>query len=47
MQISYRRTPPSLLERAFARLVKRQPVPTVAVVRVDLVRTANMEFTQD
>jgi hypothetical protein len=37
MDISYRRTPPSLLERALARLLKRWLIPTAHVHRLDLV----------
>lgn len=44
MEISYRRTPTSLLEGAFARLVKRRPIRSEAVVRVDLFHAVDLEF---
>lgn len=46
MEIYYRRTPPSLLERAFAGLVKRQPAFTGPVVRADVVRGIDLELRQ-
>ena len=44
MDISYRRTPPSLLERALARLVKRRLIPTAPVHRLDLVHDVDLEL---
>ncbi len=47
MNISYRRRPPiSLLERALARLVARQPLPAVASTRLDLVPDVDLELRQ-
>lgn len=43
MDISYRRTPPSLLERALTRLVKRRLIPTA---RLDLVHDVDLRFTR-
>lgn len=37
MDISYRRTPPSILERALARLAKRRSLSSPLVAQVDLV----------
>ena len=47
MEVSYRRTPPSLLERAFARLLKHPPVPASAVVQIDFFNGADPEFWRD
>jgi len=44
MDISYRRTPTSLLERTLARLVKRQLIPTMRVHRLDLVHDVDLEL---
>jgi len=44
MEISYRRTRPSLLERSLARLVKRQPAPASPAVRPDVVRGIDLEL---
>lgn len=44
MEISYRRTPTSLLEAAFARLVKPRPIRSEAVVRVDLFLVVDLEL---
>jgi len=46
MDISYRRTPPSLLERALAHLVKRRPLPSSSTARVDLVHNVDLELRQ-
>lgn len=37
MDISYRRTPPSLLERTFARLLKCRAMAVSDLVQLDLV----------
>lgn len=44
MEISYRRTPPSLLERALGRLVTLRPVSSAFPVRIDLVHCVDLEF---
>ncbi len=44
MEIFYRRTPPSLLERALARLMKRGHIVPDAACRIDLVRDADPDF---
>ena len=46
MDISYRRTPPNLLERALARLVKGRLIPTAHVHRLDLVHDVDLEVRQ-
>lgn len=46
MDISYRRTPPSLLERALARLVKRRLILTMRVHRLDLVHDVDLKIRQ-
>lgn len=46
MEISYRRTPPSLLERALARLVKRRLVSTTRVHRLDLIHDVDLKVRQ-
>jgi hypothetical protein len=46
MEISYRRPPVSLQERALARLVRRRSEPAGASVRADLVRGVDVEFRQ-
>lgn len=44
MEISYRRTSTSLLERALARLLKRRQVPAHPDARFDLVHNVDLEF---
>lgn len=46
MDISYRRTPPTLLERALARLVKRRLIPTAHIHQLDLVHDLDLRFTR-
>lgn len=46
MDISYRRTPPNLLERALARLVKHRPVLAISAARLDLVYDVDLEVRQ-
>lgn len=46
MDISYRRTPPSLLERALAHLVKRRLTPTTRLHRLDLVHDVDLDVRQ-
>lgn len=46
MDISYRRTPPSLFERALARLVKRRLISATRVHRLDLVYDVEVEVRQ-
>lgn len=43
MEISYRRPPPSLLERTFARQVKRRAVQTPAPAQLDLAVNPGIE----
>lgn len=45
MEISYRRTPPSPLERSLARLVTRRPIVGDSVSRIDLVRDLHLDFS--
>lgn len=44
MDLSCRRTPPSLLERALARLVKGRLIPTARLHRLDLVHDVDLEL---
>lgn len=44
MEISYRRTPPSLLERALARLAKRGGASALSLIRVDLVLATDLDI---
>jgi hypothetical protein len=44
MDISYRRTPPSLLERTLARFVRRRPVAANPVAKLDLVHDVELEL---
>lgn len=46
MDISYRRTPPSFLERDLARLVKRRLVPSAPIQRLDLVHDLDLDVRQ-
>ncbi len=46
MDISYRRTPPSLLERALARLAKRRIIPTAPIDRIDFVHDVELKVSQ-
>lgn len=45
MDISYRRIPPSLLERAFARLVNQESAPADPAVRLDIVHGTELELS--
>lgn len=45
MDISYRRIPPRLLERAFARVVNHHTAPADPAVRVDIVHGTELELT--
>jgi hypothetical protein len=45
MDLSYRRTPPSLLERALARLLKGQRTQARSSVRLDLALNPGIELT--
>lgn len=45
MDISYRRTPPNLLERALRRLLKGQRNPARSADRLDISLNPGIEFT--
>lgn len=44
MEISYRRTPPNLLERAFTRLLRRRALAVSDVVRLDVVHEDDLNI---
>lgn len=44
MEISYRRTPSSLLERALVRLAKRRLAPAAGAHRLDLIHDVGLDF---
>lgn len=44
MDISYRHTPPNLLERAFARLLKCRAIAVSDLVRLDIVHGDDLEI---